>query len=284
MSAKLEGRPPTRFQVEPGETGRNLEARGGLPMSNLAAFMKARASLDGADQFTWLTGNVHSWMPKGQFRHLFGFEGYNVARAVEAEGGYDLLTREAVFYLDPQSREILERWSNPFTETEVDVVHVLNDPVNQQMRYPVPTTGVGDDLYFNADIFLAYPSPLPRAEFPENSQDDLYQAAELFQFFCKRSEIEDPAVISASSQVSWTRIAPWLPFMAMGDRPGNLVYHCRGKKLEGGWAQLPEWLRNHVDANYPQFKTAPTEFTKPNETSWTYFRKLTEDRAPQSSS
>lgn len=249
-------------------------------MSDLSALMKARASLDGTDAVTWFAGNVHSWMPKGQFKHLFGFEGYNVARAVEAEGGYDLLTREAVFYLDPTTREILERWTNPFTEKEVDVVHVLNDPVNQRMRegqIQVPTTGIGDDLYFNLDIFLAYPSPLPREQFPDNSQDDLYQAAELFQFFCKRSEIEDPAVKSAASQVSWTRIAPWLPFMAMGDRPGHLVYHCRGKKLEGGYDELPEWIRSHVDANYPQFKNAPTEFTTPNETSWTYFRKLTEN-------
>jgi uncharacterized protein DUF1838 len=250
------------------------------PPDNLRGLLKARASLDGTDVVTWFTGNVHAMAPQGQFRPVFGLEGYNVARAVEAEGGYDLLTREAVFYLDPVTREILERWKNPFNDEGVDVVHIWNDPVNQQMRlegprgpWRVPVTGIGDEIYFNFDIFLAYPSPLSRAEFPENSQDDLYQAAELFQFFCSRKQIEDESVQSAACQVSWTRIAPWLPFMKMADRPGQLVYHCRGRKLNG-FAELPNWIQDYVEKNGPQFKTAPTEFTTPNETSWTYFKKL----------
>lgn len=251
------------------------------PADNLRAFLKARASLDGTDAVTWFTGNVHAWMPAGAFRHLFGFEGFNVARAVEVEGGYDFLSREAVFYLDPQTREILEKWTNPFTEQEVDVIHVWNDPVNQQFRlegprgpWHVPVSGLGDDLFFNIDVFLAYPSPLPRSQFPENSQDDLYQAAELFQFFCKRSEVEDPGKVSVPCSISWTRLAPWLPFMAMGDRPGQLVYHCRGSKLTGGYPDLPHWIRSYVEEHHPHFAEAPREFTQPNETSWTYFRKL----------
>jgi hypothetical protein len=249
------------------------------PVQNMRAFVKARASLDGSDTWTWFTGTVHAWMPGGQFKPLFGFEGYNVSRVVEADGGYDLLTREAVFYLDPLSRAVLDRWTNPYTGEDVDVVHVWNDPVNQQFRldgprgpWMVPVTGLGDDVFFNVDVFLAYPSPLPREQFPDNSQDDLYQAAELFQFFCKRSELED-AGASAPCAVSWTRLAPWLPFMRMGDRPGQLVYHCRGRKLPR-YEDLPAWIRETVDARAPEFRSAPQSITGPNETSWTYFRKL----------
>ncbi len=251
----------------------------------MRAFVKVRASLDGEDSVTWFTGNVHAWMPGGKFGVLFGFEGYNVSRVVEADGGYDLLTREAVFYLDPRTREILERWTNPYTGAEVDVVHVWNDPVNQQFRldgprgpWSVPVTSINDDVFFNVDVFLAYPSPLPRAEWPDNSQDDLYQAAELFQFFCKRADLENTGSESVPSQVSWTRLAPWLPFMAMGDRPGQLVYHCRGAKVEGGYAGLPERIRDYVEARDPRFAEAPREFSAPNETSWTYFKKLSVSR------
>lgn len=249
---------------------------------NLRAFVKARASLDPArDVVTWFTGNVHAWIPGGKFRpFLLGFEGYNVARAVPADGGFDLLTREAVFYKDPFRGQILERFANPFTERETDVVHVWNAPVNQQFRlqgprgpWMLPLTGVGEDVYFNVDVLLAYPSPLTRAEFPDNSQNDLYQAAELFQFFCKRSELEDASLDSASCQVSWTRLAPWLPWMEMGDREGQLVYHCRGRKLDS-WDELPAQIREYVEARDPSFKRAPETFTEPNETSWTYFKKL----------
>jgi hypothetical protein len=186
-----------------------------------------------------------------------------------------------VFYLGLGTREPIQSFENPFTKSEVQVVHIWNNPVNQQLRldgprgpWNVPVTGIGEELFFNVDVFLAYPSPLPRAEFPEQSQDDLYQAAELFQFFCKRRDIEDPASVSAPSLVSWTRLGPWLPWMKMADRPGMLVYHGRGVKLAGGFDELPGRLRARVQREHPEFAEAPREFTAPNETSWTTYKKL----------
>jgi hypothetical protein len=256
------------------------------PAASMRALIKARASLDGSDTVTWFTGNVHAWPPERPGPPLLGIEGYNIARAVETEGGWDLLTREAVFYLDPFRREPIDEWANPFTGETVEVVHIFNDPVNQRFRlqgphgpWRLPVTGMGDDLYFNVDVLLAYPSPLPRAEFPEHSGDDTYRAAELFQFFCKTSEIADEANVNASCNVSWTRLGPWLPWMRMSDRPGMLVYHCRGKKLEGGYGALPDWIRERIDRDAPTYREAPRELTEPNETSWTYFRKLLASRA-----
>jgi hypothetical protein len=250
------------------------------PAENLRAFMKARASLDGADTVTWFAGNAYAWVPDGpQPRPLFGFEGYNVARAVEVEGGYDLLTREAAFYLDPATSDVLEKWANPFTAETVEVVHVWNDPVNFQFRadgprgpFRAPATQIGDQICFHSDVLLAYPSPLPRAQFPENSQSDLYQAAVLFNFYCPRAELLDSSLASAPALISWTRIAPWLPFMRMADRPGQLVYHCRGAKL-ASFEELPARIKDQIERNGTQFKSAPREFTQPNETSWTYFKK-----------
>ena len=247
--------------------------------TDLRAFMKVRASLDGSDAVQWFAGTVHAWFPT-EHRQLFRIEGYNVARAVEADGGYDLLSREVAFYLDPTSNQPLERWPNPFTERDVEVLHIWNDPVNFRFRlegpygaWYVPVTEVGEVVVFTSDVFLSYPSPLPRSRYPDNSQDDTYHAAELFQFFARRADIDDPALASAPVQTSWTRLGPWLPWMGMGDRPGQLVYHCQGGELAGGFAALPTWLRERVEAERPEFTTAPSEFSAPNETSWTYFAK-----------
>lgn len=252
------------------------------PQQNMRAFLKARASTDGSETVVWFGGDVWSWMPGGQSRPLFGFEGYNIARAVEVDGGYDLLTREAVFYQDPFTRQILDKWTNPFTDQEVEVVHIWNDPVNQQLRlqgprgpWRVPAAEIGEDVLFKIDVPLAYPSPLPRAEFPEESQDDTYAAVELFGFYAKRADLDAETAL-APCVVSWTRICPWLPFMRMADRPGQLVYHGRGAKLAGGYADLPEHIRARTDGT--PFASAPTEFSVPNETSWTYYKKLTERR------
>lgn len=247
--------------------------------------MKARASIDGADSFTWFAGDVTALEPGGKSTPLFGLEGYNVSRAIEVKGGYDLLTREAVFYLDSRSRQIIDKFDNPWTESTVDVLHIWNDPVNMRFReqmpwgpFRVPVFEMGDDVLFKMDVFLAYPSPLARAEFPDNSQDDTYQAVEMFGFATTRSALESDSP-SAPTRVSWTRIAPWLPWMGNGDRPGQLVYHCEGVKV-GGFDDMPEQIRARVLADAPHFTSAPTEWSEPNETSWTYFKKVVAGRVP----
>jgi hypothetical protein len=230
---------------------------------------------------TWFAGDLWAWQPGVRQTKVLGFEGYNIARAVPADGGgYDLLSREAVFYLDAEQRTPLDQWANPITGNDVDVLHVWNDPVNLPLRaygphgpLHLPQTRCGDDLVFTVDVFLTYPSPLPRAEFPESSQSDLYQGAELFHFFCHQSALADPAAASVPTMVSWTRIGPWLPWMGMADRAGQLVYRGQGAKLPGGYAELPAWLRERVEAENPTFMNAPAAFTGPNETSWTYFKK-----------
>jgi hypothetical protein len=256
------------------------------PEHNLRAYIKARASLQPEEIVFWWSGNIYSVIPGQKNRLLFKIDGYNIGRCMEIEGGYQHLMREVTFYKNPSTDEILERWSNPFTEEEVPVVHVWNDPVNQTYLlngpygpFMMPTLSVGEDrLCLALDVMLAYPSPLPRAQYPKYSQSDLYQGAELFQFFISRRDAENDALASIPCEISWTRLGPWLPWMAMADRPGNLLYQCAGCKVMGGYVALPEDVRAYVEQHQPIYTQAPTEFTRPNETSWTYFKKYLESR------
>ncbi|MCY0954216.1 DUF1838 family protein [Streptomyces sp. H27-S2] len=253
------------------------------PSELLRAFVRTRASLDGAEVFFWWTGDVYSWAPGEPYRRLFGFEGINAARLTEDEetGGFRLLTREAAFYLDPLSREILETWEDK------PVIHVWNDPANQKLRpFPIPVTTLGDQVCFSLEIPLAYPSPLPVAEFPANSADDTYRALELFQFFAPASVLDadadgaagagaaaGAAAVSVPATMSWMRMSPYLPWMERGQRPGGLAFHCRGRKLDS-YAEVPERTRAYIAAHHPEYAHAPEKWTEPNESSWTYFRKL----------
>ncbi|WP_405706602.1 DUF1838 domain-containing protein [Streptomyces xanthophaeus] len=242
------------------------------PAELLHAFARTRASLDGREVTYWWSGDVWSWGPGEPYRRLFGFEGLNVARLVtDGEGdGYQLLTREAAFYLDPLTREILETWEDE------PVVHVWNDPANQKWRpFPVPVTDLGEQVCFSLEIPLAYPSPLPVEEFPQNSADDTYRALELFQFYAPATVLTTDAD-SVPATMSWTRMSPWLPWMARGQQPGGLTFHCRGRKLDS-YAEVPVRTRAYIAAHHPEFAHAPEEWSEPNETSWTYFRRLAGD-------
>ncbi|MGP3912460.1 DUF1838 family protein [Nonomuraea sp. 10N515B] len=227
-------------------------------------FIRVRASADGAETISYWTGDVYGWQDDDGPHHLFGFEGINVARAVQADDGWRLLTREAALYLDPRTREVLDTWDNPFTGRAVEVLHVFNDPVNQRLgAYPVPVTRLGDQVVYNVDVRLAYPSPLKVADYPENSASDTYRALELFQFFAAAKDLES-GMPDVPCVFSWCRVSPWLPWMAMGQRGGGLVYHCRGAKVP----EVPARLRERVGE---RFLHAPEEESGRNMTSWTAF-------------
>jgi hypothetical protein len=51
------------------------------------------------------------------------------------------------------------------------------------------------------------------------------------------------------------------------------VYHSRSFKPADGLAGMPAWLIEHVRNNHPKYLDAPSEFTSPDETSWTFFKK-----------
>ncbi|GCE05089.1 DUF1838 family protein [Dictyobacter aurantiacus] len=256
------------------------------PEDLLRAYVKVRSSLKPDEIFFAWSGNVYSVIPGQRNRLLFAIEGYNVGRCIEIKGGYQHLMREVTLYKNPASGEILEQWQNPFTEQKVKVIHVWNDPVNQQYmvdgpygKFTLPITQVGEDrLCASIDIMLAYPSPLPRTQYPQYSQSDLYQGAEMFQFFFSRSELENPDLDSIPCEISWTRLGPWLPWMEMADRPGNLLYQCSGYKVTDGYEALPADVRGYVEQRQPKYLHAPDQFTRPNETSWTYFKKYLEQK------
>ncbi|HNX00697.1 MAG TPA: DUF1838 family protein [Candidatus Cloacimonadota bacterium] len=258
------------------------------PDQYLTAFMKTRGSLDGKPVVYYWSGEVYSFVPGQEKQMLFNFEGFNIGKLNKVENGYELLTREAAFYENPKTGDILENWDNPLNGKAVDVVHVWNDPVNQDMSFPpeyksyikqfLPSDDLGDMVVFYLDIFPFYDSPLPRAKYPQYSQSDKYQAAELFQFFVDKGKLLDLNTVSVPAYISWTRFSPWMPFMEMGDAPGNLMFVCRGKKLEHGFDDLPFKIKEYVKSKHPEYQNPPDTFTEPNETSWTYFKKLLEKK------
>lgn len=266
------------YRVDPDLIDTNSE-------ENLRGFIKTRGSLIPGEEFVfWWVGDIYDMVDGQSSRHLFSFEGYNIGRMVRVDGGWRMLTREVGLYKDPKTGQILDVWKNPETGATKECVHVWNDPVNQQFllrgprgNFRVPTTMQGDDIYWHSEIFLKYKSPLTREEYPHQTQSDTYQSTEMFQFFSKREDmIADKP--SADCLISWVRVGQWLPWMEMGNRPGRLVYHCRGRKLKNGYSDLSDTVRKFVDAHHPEYSSAPTDYSTPNETSWTYMKRLLDSK------
>ena len=197
------------------------------------------------------------------------------------DSGWKLITREMLVYQDPKTNEIIKTWKNPWTNEIVEVVHVWNDPVNQTFKYgafKVPFEKLGNDrICLYNDVPLSYPSPLKKADWPENTRSDVYQGAELFNFFLSEKELQNPKINNATADISWTRFSDFLPWMKMSARPGNLLYQSRGYKLKN-FDALPQQIKDFVKANKPEYATAPEKYVTPNMTSWKYFKQVMEER------
>lgn len=256
------------------------------PREVVDAYVKTVGDVSGRQSFTYATVVVMAMVPGERGRKLFSLEVIGASRFLPIEGGWQRLHREVGLYTDLQTGAVMSSWRNPFVDRDVEVIHIRNDPVNftyteaqQSGPYRILVDDFGEVLAFHREIPLRYPSALTRADYPLHSAGDWYEAAELFNSFARREELEDATLTSVQEFGTWSRVGPWLPWMEMGDRPGYLLYHGRSNKLLGGVDEIPERLRAWMAEHAPKYLGAPDEFAEPNETSWTYFKKVLDERA-----
>ncbi len=201
--------------------------------------------------------------------------------------GFRSVSREVMLYLDPETGDILRTWDNPFTGETVDVIHVANDPVNmREPMYPYTKDGkgisingkvVGDLFLTTSEVPLFYSNPLG-GEF-QQYVGGAYQAIEMFNDYLDADALLDRNQRqSPRLYLSWARVSQWLPWMEMGSRPGQMIFHTRGYSVDDE-SEMPEVLLNELKANYPEYLTPPpVDDSRPNETSWTFFKKVLSER------
>ena len=254
----------------------------------LQMFRKIQCStVDGRPVFYHWSGRVWARVPGEPDRLLWNIEGMNVRQCGTvtdpARGrGVRIVSRELMFYIDPATGQIVDRWKNPWTGAENRVFHVANDPVNQPPLFASGRDGRGYRLpvrieagraFWNIEVPLFYDNPLG-GEF-QSYVGNQYHAMEIFNFIASERELRDPRTTETNAAVSWVRIAPWLPFMEMGSRPGQMVMNATGQKV--AYEALPAVLRQRLERDYPEYRQPPPlDDARPNATTWTEFRKLVE--------
>ncbi len=256
---------------------------------NCKALLKLQCDISGADSFGGFAGNVWAWVPgEGNF-HVFNTYGIGASHVeyMPAERAWRFYHREALLYLDPQTNEILDSWYNPFTQRRVEALHIINEHVNRYYKldgkgfsFPRPYEIHGDNLVFRVSFYRLEDNVMPRKDYPLHSQSDKYQTTELWGMIGRLSEVMDPDVTSASCVTSWSRIAGWLPFMEMGNRPGQMVYHSHAYKMMDGPAELPANIRAFFEKDRPEYFESPREWTTDAErvSTWTYSKDLIDER------
>ena len=235
--------------------------------------------------YQWF-GRAYSRVPGERDRHLFNLDGMNIRQCVTIEDpirgvGYRLVSREIMLYLDPETNEVLRTFANPWTGAENEVVHVANDPVNGRPTFgrtpdgdvtPFELNDMNGVWMWRIEVPLFYRNPLGGDY--QDYVGGTYHATEIFDFNGDTRALLDAAIPVAYPVVSWVRLAPWLPWMQMGSRAGMMYFNAMGRKLESA-EQLSAKMKAEIAANYPEYAAPPpVDDARPNETSWTYFRKI----------
>jgi hypothetical protein len=236
------------------------------------------------------SGNVYGRSPGVRDKLLFKGEGMNIRVCVEVDDpkrgkGWRLVSREVMLMLDPKTGGVLGQWENPYTSETVEVMQIHNDPVNGRPNFALSADGtpftLGSLREAGAYVFMPFEAPLfytnPLTGDYQEYVGGEYHAMEIFDFGALKSELYDSSTPTAYPMISWVRISGWAPWMKMGSRPGQMVFNAMGRKLPGGFEELPAVLKDEIRANYPIYEQAPPkDDMRPNETTWTKFKMLTD--------
>ena len=255
-----------------------------VPSSQLVAgqesarqFVRVRAASGAVDVVSWLSGEVVRQLPDRPATVLFGIEGFTIMRAHEASDGWTIAGREVWFHTDSGRDEILDHWTDPVNGRVVEVSPVwatssvmrLSDHKRHDRSSPI-----GPDAATVASDASSGPSAVTRFTVERLGDTITYcvNSAGLAPAFGSESvrytaRLQDLSSDSSSvaCRISVARVSG-LPAALSGEadgpqsRPGGyLLYHLDGRKLAGGYGELPARLRERVEADRPEFAFAPTE-------------------------
>ena len=222
------------------------------------AYFMMRGALDGQLVIGCLTGRYYG-VVDAEITPLFGLSAATLARfRPTPDGGREVVTREFAFFTDLAGEKALDRLVNPYTGETVDVptvssapakVHILpNLDLSREMAVPglvfehhvLPPEARGDDVWFTevtrSSVTMPGGKPL--------------RYSESITLHARRSDLERPGAVRATTNLSYTNVVGWRPWLKMGDRPGNLMAIGAGRHAVTP-AELPaSWIEG-MRLHYP---------------------------------
>ena len=102
---------------------------------------------------------------------------------------------------------------------------------------------------------------------------------EMFEYVCDADELRDPSLDRVKHSGSWIRLAPWLPWMMMGQSEGRLFYRCTTRTL-ANLSELPPNIAAYAEKNYAEYLVEELDEDMPSESSFEVFMKENEPATP----
>jgi hypothetical protein len=263
------------------------------PHGNMIAMARLQGNLDPKkNKFGWASGVLFGVTPGEKVRDLMGVEVFSSTRVVpQPDGTFQKLSREVVYYKNLKTGEFMDVYDNPYTNEQVKVVNIANDPFDSKIEevFPAPPNygGLnkemppkrpyildwklrGDELSLFRSINLFYPSGLQPDKWPRESPGKMSQVTEVFLYLTSLAAMQDANKASVTYTGSWSRITPWLPWMLMGPAAGHCLYECQ-MGVTDSLDDIDPQVVAYVRKNNPIYLSAPEVWVEPSLSSLEHY-------------
>ncbi|WP_199555033.1 DUF1838 family protein [Sandaracinobacteroides hominis] len=248
------------------------------------------------EKIGWIKGKAFGVRPNETVRTLFEVDGFSFVRIKQLPNGdWRRMLREIVFYRDPETREILKTWRNPYTNEDVRVVPIANDPFNfthsawiqggpsygglRDDKAPPKKPfllnwfeGPDDTLVCQTGIDMMYPNALQPDKWVRESSGRMNRVSEHFIYTVKKADVLNPKMTHLKHIGAWSRITPWLPWMLMGQAEGHISYFTHFATANS-IKELPADIVAAAAAMDKKWLSAPTEDYGPSLSSLENFAR-----------
>jgi len=233
------------------QTGKRVPLDLATPEGRMRAFRMVRGALDDRLVTSWVSARYYG-VVEDRMDPLFGVVSAVFARYRPlADGSWEGVNAELAWFTDPASGLVLDTFQNPYTGKEVKVpsggfapskvrfgpdlsFHLARAVPGLEMNHEIlPFELRGDDLWIieRSRSAMTFPGA-PRA----------FRYSESNTFHTRRSALEAPGAMQVTSDVSFTNVTSWRPWMQMGDLPGHLMATGIGRQGASMDSVPPAWV------------------------------------------
>ncbi len=210
------------------------------PRAALQAMLRLQGRLDGRDAPWWYFGRIHGIVGDEAPRLLVRFEGLEILRLTAA--GDDEYAASGVttsFFQDPRTQAVLDTFDNPYTGARNRVTPNLIAGTGKPVAWYTPRgvrparvpasawdfAGQFLDWTFHGDtVWLSHERAYPPGVPQPMGESSVIRA--------KAADLRDASRAFVPAGFSSTYFAPWPRWMDMQGRPGHVIWHADGVKLE----------------------------------------------------
>lgn len=246
------------------------EATERIAAERLERFIRLR-SAPGHAPVLWVHGGVLMLKPDGELaRSVLRVAAVSMTQAVpRGDGGYDWRLDEIGYYLDLEGRQVLERWTNPWTGEALPPRHyrtpehlviradgtLPRDPLPPGAEFRGEITElytVGDRVTMTEDLYVSVPGT------PGDPARPARRLASLGTFTASAAQLDSPRTRWVDCEFTYSTMNSFAPWLGMGARAGVQNMRLVGSKFPATrFGAIPRWLRRRIEQQHPTFFDLP---------------------------